>query len=434
MRKTKFISVLLLGSVFGLSSCTLPDFMAKIPGLSKLASQQKEEKEEEQTNNQQQGGQQSGGEQGGSQQGGGSQGGGEQGGGSQGGGQQSTEEAAAVVIDFSEFTATEGTFGETSFSTALGSNTNKAAPAYNADKSELRLYIGNTLSITSTKLITSVVFDANNCGESKADGKLVANVGTLTSFSWTGSTNSVTFTVDSGRQVHIAEIDINGGGEGGGTTQLLTEFPLASVQSALEGGTDESFPIPNGTGFKYELDTEYYYSCYVTIYGGSYTEYLGQLETAGFTIDDSDLDTDGLYYAFKAGGTLEISLEVTGDDEYVLNYYAVEPTLDEFPKDAVDTYLAGKGINVAYPIPDGTSFVGGLDETFDSYDVKVVGGSSTSYMTALESETYGFTKDDSYYSSVGCYAFIKGDLEIDVYPWDVDADASYYLVSFMEAE
>ena len=253
MRKTKFISVLLLGSVFGLSSCTLPDFMAKIPGLSKLASQQKEEKEEEQTNNQQQGGQQSGGEQGGSQQGGGSQGGGEQGGGSQGGGQQSTEEAAAVVIDFSEFTATEGTFGETSFSTALGSNTNKAAPAYNADKSELRLYIGNTLTITSTKLITSVVFDANNCGESKADGKLVANVGTLTSFSWTGSTNSVTFTVDSGRQVHIAEIDINGGGEGGGTTQLLTEFPLASVQSALEGGTDESFPIPNGTGFKYEL-------------------------------------------------------------------------------------------------------------------------------------------------------------------------------------
>lgn len=52
MKKIKVFSVLLLGSLFGLASCNLPDFMLKIPGVSKLATQQTETEKEEKTSEQ----------------------------------------------------------------------------------------------------------------------------------------------------------------------------------------------------------------------------------------------------------------------------------------------------------------------------------------------------------------------------------------------
>ena len=432
MKKVKVFSLVLLGSIFGLTSCELPEFAAKIPGLSNLVKKeentQKEEKhDEEQKPSGEEGGNQ---QQGGNQQGGNEQGGGQQGGGGSqgGGGQQQAGEGA--TFDFSVLKNTSGTQGAYSFTTALGTNSNKAEPAYNADKQELRLYIGNTITFTGTATITSIVFDANTCDHSNANGSLAADKGTLNGFSWTGSATEVTFTVNSGKQVHVNKIDINGGGEV--ELDLLDEFPLSEVQAAIAGGTTETFPIPQGDGFLFELDQDYTNSCYVYVYGGNYEEYLTALANANFVVDDSYLDTAGCYYATSTGGTLEISLEVTGDDEYVLNYYAVEPMLDSFPKDEVDAYLAGESISETYPIPDGTGFYGSYDDSFGTYDVTVVGGSSTTYMAALE--TAGFTKSDIYFDFAGCYCFMKGDLEIDVYPSDVTQNLSYYLISFMPAE
>ena len=43
----------------------------------------------------------------------------------------------------------------------------------------------------------------------------------------------------------------NGGGEV--ELNLLDEFPLEEVKAALEGGTTETFPIPEGEGFEFEL-------------------------------------------------------------------------------------------------------------------------------------------------------------------------------------
>ena len=431
MKKFKVFGLFLLGSIFGLTSCELPEFAAKIPGLSNLVkkeeSKEKEEKHDEEQKpssgegeNQQQGGNQQGGnEQGGQQGGGGSQGGGEQ--------QQAGEGA---TFDFSVLKDTTGSQKSYSFTTETGTNPNNVDPAYNADKQELRLYIGNTITISGTALMTSIVFEANTCDHSNANGTLAADKGTLNSFSWSGSANEVTFNVNSGKQVHINKIDINGGGEV--EINLLDEFPLAEVQAAIVGGTTDTFPIPEGEGFLFEIDADYQNSCYVTVYGGSYTDYLTALENANFDVDDSYVESTGLYYADSEGGTLEISLEVTGDDEYVLNYYAIEPTLDEFPKDAVDAYLAERSVSETYPIPEGTGFTASLDEQFDTYDVNVIGGSSTAYMSALETD--GFAKDDAYYSIAGCYVFTKGGLEIDVYTWDVDNEATYYLISFMPVE
>ena len=431
MKKFKVFGLVLLGSIFGLTSCELPEFVSKIPGLSNLAKKeentQKEEKhDEEQKPSGEEGGnqQQGGGQQGGNEQGGGQQGGG----GSQGGGEQQAGEGA--TFDFSVLNDTTGSQKSYSFTTAVGTNPNNVDPAYNADKQELRLYIGNTITITGTALMTSIVFDANTCDHSNANGTLEADKGTLNSFSWAGSATEVTFTVNSGKQVHINKIDINGGGEV--ELNLLDEFPLAEVQAAIAGGTTDSFPIPEGDGFLFELDQDYENSCYVTVYGGNYEEYLTALANANFTVDDSYLDTAGCYYADSEGGTLEISLEVTGDDEYELNFYAITPLDTTFPTAAVDAYLATKNITETYPVPEGTGFQGAYNETYDEYDLYVYGGSSTNYMAALE--TASFAKSDAYYSLAGCYVFVKGDLEIDVYPWDVDNASSYYAISFMLAE
>ena len=130
------------------------------------------------------------------------------------------EEAEGVTFDFTEITDPESfEIGGFAYETAVGTNSNKQKPQYNTDKAELRLYIGNTITFTSEEPMTSIFFDANTCGETKADGTLSCDVGEVEEvdggFYWEGEATEVTFSVDSGKQVHINAIEINGGGEGG---------------------------------------------------------------------------------------------------------------------------------------------------------------------------------------------------------------------------
>ena len=118
-----------------------------------------------------------------------------------------------AFFDFkNSITDTSGEIDGFSFSTALGTNPNSAVPAYNANKKELRLYIGNTLTIEGPSLTS--IFIASTCTESKNDGTLTCDTGTLTSvtggYQWTGNATSVTFTVATGKQFHIDSISING--------------------------------------------------------------------------------------------------------------------------------------------------------------------------------------------------------------------------------
>lgn len=123
-------------------------------------------------------------------------------------------ETGGVVFDFSKITNPEGgSSGGYSYATDKGSGASK--PAYNSNSSELRLYANNSITISGDGL-TQIVFDANTCGHDKTDGVLTASAGSMSGFTWTGSASSVTFTVSSGKQVHINSITINGGGSGGG--------------------------------------------------------------------------------------------------------------------------------------------------------------------------------------------------------------------------
>ena len=120
---------------------------------------------------------------------------------------------AGDTVDFSEYTETSGETDSFAFETAVGTNANKQAAQYNADSKELRLYIGNTLTISSDEEMTQIFFEANTCTHEKADGTLSASVGTISEvdggFLWEGSATEVTFTVDSGRQVHINSFTVS---------------------------------------------------------------------------------------------------------------------------------------------------------------------------------------------------------------------------------
>lgn len=192
---------------------------------------------------------------GGSGGGGGSEGGGEGSGGGGGGGQVTGD----TVIDFSKTNSTSGTVNGITYTTDVGSNSNKQAAQYNADKKELRLYIGNTITFTGATF-TSILFDANGCGETKADGKLSSNVGSMSGFNWSGNASSVTFTVSSGKQVHINAIAFNGtggggsgeGGGGGSGDVDAVEAVAAHMAEALLG---------DATAYEYE-DGSYYVDYY----------------------------------------------------------------------------------------------------------------------------------------------------------------------------
>lgn len=180
----KNILVILLSAAF-LTGCELDLGFIKF-GEKENKEPEKQQKQEENNQNQNQ------------------EGGNDNGGNQQDGGEQTQN--STVVFDFANgMTTTSGSKGGVSFTSAKADGNND--PAYNSNSSELRLYVGNTLTISANSSISSIEFVANTCTHEKADGGLTATPGSLTEksdgYSWTGSANSVTFTCDPGRQVHI---------------------------------------------------------------------------------------------------------------------------------------------------------------------------------------------------------------------------------------
>ena len=223
MKRNKILFLLPFAGLL-LAGCSFEEVWGKVADSFKNIisiddkKEEKPEKESKDDGNNQQGegqqGQQGEGEGGGNQQG---QGEGEGGGGQQGGGGSVEAGAYTFNFDTQEFTSTSGSKSGISFEGAKADGQND--PAYYSP--ELRLYVGNTLTISADATITAIVFNANTCDHGKADGGLKANPGSVSEitdgFKWTGSAKSVKFTCDPGRQVHINyfTVTIGEGGEGG---------------------------------------------------------------------------------------------------------------------------------------------------------------------------------------------------------------------------
>ena len=79
---------------------------------------------------------------------------------------------------------------------AQGTNTNNAPryyEGYNGAQNTLRMYGGNTLTI-SGKTVTKVVFTFASASD--GDNEILVNTGTFSADTWTGSSNNLTFTID----------------------------------------------------------------------------------------------------------------------------------------------------------------------------------------------------------------------------------------------
>lgn len=89
---------------------------------------------------------------------------------------------------------TQVTEGSAAITFSKGTNSNNA-PKYYTSGTAIRVYGGNTItvSVPEGSLISEVVY---TFGKSDGTNEIIPNVGTFTSPTWTGSSNSVVFTID----------------------------------------------------------------------------------------------------------------------------------------------------------------------------------------------------------------------------------------------
>ncbi len=325
--------------------------------------------------------------------------------------------AEGATFDFSELSGTSGSMNGFSFTTSKAGG--QSDPAYNDNKSELRLYANNTITFTSEEPMTEIFFDANTCGESKATATFVsASTGSVSEvdggFLWEGNATEVTLTVSGSGQIHINLIDINGGGSGGGggggqSEGDLASWPASQIAACLEGGTELVPPAAEGTSFTFEESDEYYYDCYVGVYGGDADAYLDTLEKAGFDVTDEYLEDYGCMTAVSADGTLTIDL-YEEDGYYVLDIYASEPseTYSSWADMDVESYFPG--FSGTIPAATGSSFELAGEEGY--IQIYIEGGDVDAYVSALSKAGYDI---DDEYGEWGMYFALSSDgsLEID---------------------
>lgn len=217
------------------------------------------------------------------------------------------EGAAEESLTFSDIytvnTILEGvTVDAENFAVSFAKNNGGTNPQYYASSTSVRLYSKNTLTISSTKTIVNIELTFASGENSNA---ISTDVGTYSNGTWTGSANSVTFTVG-GTSGHrrIATIKVYYLGGGSGETSELQERNLAFSAAAATATVGEDFTEPtlsgatDGVGYSSsnpavaEVDSE----------TGEVT-----LLTAGETIITAAAEADATYKAGEASYTLTVS-------------------------------------------------------------------------------------------------------------------------------
>ncbi len=218
----------------------------------------------------------------------------------------------------SSFTATPGI----TFTAAKGSNTSNA-PKYYSNGASLRLYTGNTYTISAnniTKIEFNLVFDDNGKAGSKMD--IVSGGGSYSYDSsskvgtWTGEAGSIQFKVPSDqKQTRIASITVTGSfsGEGGSPVD-----PGEDERTTLSVAKDIAFNL-FGPDVNYDTDVELYEGDY-------YVTTLSELETAQATVEEGkkylpdyvELYTDTVEDTKEAGFWYAIYLDVDFDNNGIV--------------------------------------------------------------------------------------------------------------------
>ena len=152
--------------------------------------------------------------------------------------------AGEETIDFSKQGYTNGDAVEsveaTNFTVTFDQGTNTSnAPKYYTTGTAIRAYGGNTFTVSSSYTITKI---ALTFASGEGSNKISTDVGSFTSPNWTGSANSVTFTIE-GASGHRRIQSITVTCDGGGTvvTKTLSSITLSGeYQTEFQQGDEFS--------------------------------------------------------------------------------------------------------------------------------------------------------------------------------------------------
>ena len=143
------------------------------------------------------------------------------------------------ATDFTLSSASSVTQDGITVSFAKGTGT--TAPTWYA--AGLRLYVGNTITISSSSNITGITFNWEKQG-SKAFASATANVGTYSHPSaagtgtWSGSATSVTFTIGSSGQLQLNTFSVTVASGGGDPTPTCDTPTFSPAAGAVASGTE----------------------------------------------------------------------------------------------------------------------------------------------------------------------------------------------------
>lgn len=148
----------------------------------------------------------------------------------------------AETVDFSAQGYSNGqaieSYAGENFSITFSKGSNNNAPKYYAVGTAIRCYGGNTFTVTSTNDITKIEFTFSSGESSNA---ITADQGTYADNVWTGSANSVTFTIGgtSGhRRLQVLDVTVSAGGD----TPTPGEDPV-HASYAIEGSYPTEFTV-----------------------------------------------------------------------------------------------------------------------------------------------------------------------------------------------
>lgn len=168
--------------------------------------------------------------------------------------------STTTAVSMESLAAASGTVGNFEFSTAK--NNGSTEPTYNSNYKDLRIYAKGSVTISSNTAMTGIVFNLSAQGKKRL-APITASVGTIAAqasgdetVTWSGSANSVTFTVGDNAnygsdgsskagQLCFTSVDITTGSGGGGTTTVYhTTAPDCSCEATItikagDGGTVE---------------------------------------------------------------------------------------------------------------------------------------------------------------------------------------------------
>lgn len=200
--------------------------------------------------------------------------------------------------------------------------------------------------------------------------------------------------------------------------KMVAEWPADKIAACLNGYTKlepESVPAADGTKFGFTESTQYYYDCYVLVYG-SLEAYALKLLNADWVVMESDEEKG--FIEFKSPkSSLIIDLIVLSDEVFRAEIYAIGDPVDpivEWPAEEVAAFCEGY-TEVEIPAAVGSEFfVSPLDPS-KSYGyfgvIQVLGGVCADYLETLRAAGFSVEYDEEN----DFYFAIKDNLELDIF-------------------